>query len=55
MNSTSPSTRLDRIAARSPARSSAGPEVSRSAAPISAAMIIDSDVLPSPGGPASST
>ena len=29
MNSTSPSTRLDSIAARSPARSSAGPEVSR--------------------------
>ena len=39
------------MAARSPARSSAGPEVTRSDVPSSAAMIIASDVLPSPGGP----
>ncbi len=51
MNNTSCSTRLDSIAARSPARSSAGPDVIRSEDPSSAAMIIASDVLPSPGGP----
>src|SRR4051812_21222782 len=45
----------DRIAARSPAWVSAGPLVNRSAAPISVAMIIASVVLPSPGGPESST
>ena len=53
MNSTSPSTRLDSIAARSPARSSAGPEVTRSAEPSSLAMIIANEVLPRPGGPES--
>ena len=51
MNSTSCSTRFDSIAARSPARSSAGPEVTRSEVPSSAAMIIASEVLPRPGGP----
>jgi hypothetical protein len=51
MNSTSCSTRLDSMAARSPARSSAGPEVTRSDDPSSAAMIIASEVLPRPGGP----
>ncbi len=51
MNSTSCSTRFDSIAARSPARSSAGPDVRRSDEPSSAAMIIASEVLPRPGGP----
>ena len=54
MNRTSPSSRFVRIDARSPARSSAGPLVTRSATPSSAATIPASDVLPSPGGPASS-
>ena len=40
MNRTSPATRFDSIAARSPARSSAGPLVSRIAAPSSAATIM---------------
>src|SRR6478736_5913287 len=52
---TSPSLRPDRIAARSPAWVIAGPLVSRSGVLISAAMIIASVVLPSPGGPESST
>ncbi|SKT73239.1 Uncharacterised protein [Mycobacteroides abscessus subsp. abscessus] len=51
MNSTSCSTRLLSMAARSPARSSAGPEVTRSDEPNSAAMIMASEVLPRPGGP----
>ena len=55
MNSTSPSPRLVSSAARSPARSIAGPEVSRNGAPSSAAMIMARLVLPSPGGPDSST
>ena len=49
MNSTSPSSRLVRIAARSPARSSAGPLVTRSATSISAATIPARLVLPVPG------
>ena len=51
MNRTSPGTRLDSIAARSPARSRAGPLVSRIAAPSSTATIMARLVLPSPGGP----
>ncbi len=39
------------MAARSPARSSTGPEVVRSGAPISWAMMCASVVLPRPGGP----
>ena len=42
------------MAARSPARSSAGPEVMCSCTPISAATMPASVVLPSPGGPANS-
>src|SRR3990172_1480976 len=55
MNSTSFGSRLVRIAARSPARSSTGPEVWRRFTPISRAMIGAGVVLPSPGGPNSST
>ena len=55
MNSTSPSARLVSSAARSPARSIAGPLVMRIGAPSSAAMIIARLVLPSPGGPDSRT
>src|SRR3990170_4239711 len=55
MNSTSPLPRLVRTAARSPARSMAGPEVGRICGPISAATMLASVVLPSPGGPYSST
>ena len=54
MNSTSPSSSLVRIAARSPARSSAGPDVMCRCTPISAATMPASVVLPSPGGPANS-
>src|SRR2546422_8380222 len=54
-NRTSPSSRLVRMAARSPARSSAGPDVGRNPAPISLATIPASVVLPSPGGPESNT
>ena len=54
MNSTSPSSSLVRIAARSPARSSAGPDVMCSCTPISAATMPASVVLPRPGGPANS-
>ena len=39
------------MAARSPARSMAGPDVVRSCAPISAATIVARVVLPRPGGP----
>src|SRR4051812_12021677 len=49
--STSPSANVDSSAARSPARSMAGPLVMRSGAPSSAATIIAIVVLPSPGGP----
>ncbi len=49
MNSTSPLPRAVRTAARSPARSMAGPEVVRICAPISAATMFASVVLPSPG------
>src|SRR4051812_15595293 len=55
MKSTSRGSRLVRIAARSPARSSTGPEVWRRFTPISRAMICASVVLPSPGGPKSKT
>ena len=55
INSTSPSIRLESMAARSPARSRAGPEVMRSELPSSWAMIIAMVVLPNPGGPANST
>src|SRR4051812_20371806 len=50
-NSTSPSAKVDNSAARSPARSMAGPLVMRSGAPSSAATIIAMVVLPRPGGP----
>ncbi len=52
MNSTSPSWRSVSSAARSPARTITGPAVIRSPTPISAATIPDSEVFPSPGGPA---
>ena len=55
MNSTSFGSRLVRIAARSPGRSSTGPEVWRRLTPISRAMMCASVVLPRPGGPNSST
>src|SRR5260221_12305083 len=55
MKSTSLGSRLVRIAARSPARSSTGPEVERRLTPISRAMMWASVVLPSPGGPKRST
>ena len=55
MKSTSPVCRLVRIAARSPMRSIAGPDVTRMLTPISAAMMYASVVLPRPGGPYSST
>src|SRR5262245_1808402 len=54
-NSTSPSASEERIAARSPACWMAGPLVIRIGAPSSTAMIIARVVLPSPGGPDSST
>ena len=43
--------RLVSIAARSPARSSTGPEVDLSPTPISVAIIFANVVLPKPGGP----
>src|ERR1700761_9323072 len=55
MNTTSPSASVDSTAARSPDRSMAGPLVIRSGMPSSAAMIMAIVVLPSPGGPDSST
>src|SRR5262245_35650326 len=55
MNSTSCGSRLVSSAARSPARSSTGPDVWRRLTPSSCAMMCDSVVLPSPGGPNSST
>src|SRR5258706_8801531 len=55
MKSTSLGSRLVRIAARSPGRSSTGPEVWRRLTPISVAMMCASVVLPRPGGPNSST
>ena len=51
MNSTSPAPRDVSTAARSPARSMAGPLVVRICAPISAATMFASVVLPRPGGP----
>ena len=54
-NRTSPSSRFVRIAARSPARSRAGPEVGRNPTPSSFATIPASVVFPSPGGPDSRT
>src|SRR5436305_1378757 len=54
MNRTAPSSRLVRTEARSPARSSAGPDVTRRATPISAATMPARLVLPRPGGPARS-
>src|SRR5512143_3750812 len=55
MNSTSLRSRLVRIAARSFGFSSTGPEVWRRLTPSSVAMMWLSVVLPSPGGPNSST
>src|SRR5690625_2274744 len=55
MNRTSCSCSEERMAARSPGCWTAGPEVSRRAPSSSAAMIIASVVLPSPGGPESRT
>ena len=54
MKSTSPSSRRVRMAARSPARSSAGPEVMCRPTSISAATMPARVVLPRPGGPAKS-
>ena len=54
MKSTSPSSSWVRMAARSPARSSAGPEVMCRPTPISVATMPASVVLPRPGGPANS-
>ena len=51
MNSTSPSARLVRIAARSPERSITGPLVVRMPVPSSAATMFARVVLPRPGGP----
>ena len=51
MNRTSRSSSEVRIAARSPARSMAGPEVYRTLTPSSRAMIVARVVLPRPGGP----
>ena len=55
MNSTSPSSRFVRIAARSPARSSAGPLVGWMRAPISVAMMPGERGLAETGRPANST
>ena len=55
MNSTSPSFRFVSIDARSPGFSIAGPDVMLMPTPISFAIIRASVVLPSPGGPYSST
>src|SRR5262245_53017142 len=55
MKRTSRGSRLVSSAARSPARSSTGPEVWRRLTPISLAMMCASVVLPRPGGPNSST
>src|SRR5258708_966767 len=55
MNRTSLGSRLVSSAARSPGRSSTGPEVCRRFTPISLAMMWASVVFPSPGGPNSST
>src|SRR5882762_6610050 len=55
MKSTSFGSRLVRVAARSPGRSSTGPEVWRRLTPISRAMMCASVVFPRPGGPNSST
>src|SRR5438105_12021750 len=52
MKRTSPSSRLVRMAARSPDRSRAGPLVTRKPTSISAATIPAIEVLPRPGGPA---
>ena len=54
MNSTSPDCRSVRRAARSPVRTSAGPEVIRNPTPISAATMPANEVLPRPGGPTNS-
>src|SRR5579875_562570 len=54
MKSTSPASRPVRMAATSPLRTSAGPEVMRRFARISAATMPASVVLPRPGGPANS-
>jgi hypothetical protein len=51
MNSTSFASRLVSSAARSPGRSSTGPDVWRRFTPISRAMMWASVVLPRPGGP----
>ena len=51
MNSTSPACRLVRMAARSPVRAMAGPEVVLICAPISLATTAASVVFPRPGGP----
>src|SRR5471032_193130 len=51
MNSTSFASRLVKIAARSPGRSSTGPDVWRRLTPISRAMMWARVVLPRPGGP----
>ena len=55
MKSTSPGLRFVRSPARSPGLSSTGPEVTFSWECISLAIILASVVLPSPGGPCSST
>ncbi|MNL13228.1 hypothetical protein D3C87_1341310 [compost metagenome] len=51
INSTSPSSRLVNRPARSPGLSNTGPDVILMPTPISLAMILESVVLPRPGGP----
>src|SRR6185503_1589507 len=55
MKRTSRGSRLVSSAARSPGRSSTGPDVCRRLTPISRAMMCASVVLPNPGGPNSRT
>ena len=55
MNSTSRGSRLVRMAARSPALASTGPDVERKLTPSSRATICARVVLPRPGGPEKST
>src|SRR5664280_1732070 len=55
MKRTSRGSRLVRIAAMSPLRSSAGPAMQRMPTPSSSRTMKASDVLPSPGGPTSRT
>src|SRR5699024_2396188 len=55
IKSTSPGSKEDKIAAKSPERSIAGPDVERNCTPISLAIIAANVVFPSPGGPYNNT